>query len=73
MEDLLKAESDSIAAKEAIELFCYCARKFVGSLSAVLGGLDTLVFTGGMGENSAVVRRRICEGLSFLESVDPPK
>jgi acetate kinase len=72
MEDLLKAESESIAAKESIELFCYDARKFVGSLYSVLGGLDTLVFTGGMGENSAVVRKRICAGLDFLDiRLDP--
>lgn len=67
MEDLIKREQESAAAKEAIELFCYTARKFIGSLSAVLGGLDTLVFTGGIGENSGILRRRICEGLSFLE------
>ena len=67
MEDLLKAEPESISAREAIELFCYCARKFIGSLSAILGGLDTLIFTGGIGENSRVLRDRICEGLNFLE------
>ena len=74
MEDLLKAESDSIAAKESIELFCYCARKFIGSLSVVLGGLDTLVFTGGMGENSPDIRRRICEGVGLLNiRLDPAR
>ena len=72
MEDLLKVEADSIAAKESIELFCYCAIKFIGSLGVVLGGLDTLVFTGGMGENSPDIRRRICEGLSLLNiRLDP--
>jgi acetate kinase len=66
MKELLKEEANSVAAKEAIALFCYCARKFIGSLSAVLGGLDTLVFTGGMGEKSAEIRSRICADLSFL-------
>jgi acetate kinase len=68
MEDLLKAEEDSIRANEAIELFCYSAKKALGSLYAVLGGLDALIFTGGMGENSAVIRNRICENLTFLQS-----
>jgi acetate kinase len=72
MEDLLKVEKDSVAAKESIELFCYCAVKFIGSLSVVLGGLDNLVFTGGMGENSPAIRARICEGLGLLNiRLDP--
>ena len=72
MEDLLRAETESSEAREAIDLFCYYAKKFIGSLYSVLGGLDTLVFTGGMGENSAVVRKRICEGLNFLDiRLDP--
>jgi acetate kinase len=66
MEILLKAESKSTDAKEAVELFCYCARKFIGALFAVLNGLDTLVFTGGMGANSPVIRARICDGLGAL-------
>jgi acetate kinase len=66
MRDLLsKATTDSSAA-EAIDLFCYQARKFLGSLVAVLGGLETLVFTGGIGEHAPSVRSRICEGLEFL-------
>jgi acetate kinase len=67
MEELLKAETDSPAAREAIELFCYQAVKFIGSLYAVLGGLEKLVFTGGIGENSTVIRQRICKGLNFLD------
>ena len=67
MEELLNAESNSPAAKEAIDLFCYQAIKVIGSLYAVLGGLDTLVFTGGIGENSAIIRQRICGGLKFLD------
>ena len=47
-------------------MFCYAARKFVGALAAVLGGLDTLVFTGGIGERAAPVRARICDGLGHL-------
>ena len=67
MEELLKIETESAPAQEAVELFCRTARKFIGSLSAVLNGLDTLVFTGGMGENSPLIRQRICEGLGFLK------
>jgi acetate kinase len=64
MEDLLRSESAS--AEEAIQLFCYCAKKCIGSLYSVLGGLDTLVFAGGIGENSATLRKQLCEELSFL-------
>jgi acetate kinase len=66
MEELLKTESTP--AREAVELFCYCAKKALGSLYTVLGGVDALVFTGGMGENSSLIRARICEGLEFLKS-----
>ncbi|MDP2689240.1 MAG: acetate/propionate family kinase [Deltaproteobacteria bacterium] len=64
MEDLLR--STEARAALAVEIFCRQARKFIAALSTVLGGLDTLVFTGGMGENSPEVRRRICEGLEFM-------
>jgi acetate kinase len=53
-------------AAEAVALFCYQAKKWVGAFAAVLGGLDTLVFAGGIGENAPLVRARICEGLGFL-------
>jgi acetate kinase len=66
MQDLLSQESDDFRAMEAIEIFCYQAKKWVGAFSAVLGGLDTLVFAGGIGENVPTVRFRICEGLSYL-------
>lgn len=66
MRDLLGRESEDVRAAEAVELFCYQARKWIGSYAAVLGGLDTLVFAGGIGENAAPVRARICEGLGFL-------
>lgn len=53
-------------AKEAIELFCYRSVREIGALAAVLGGLDALIFTAGIGENSALVRRLICQPLSWL-------
>ncbi|NTW51105.1 MAG: acetate/propionate family kinase [Chlorobiaceae bacterium] len=66
MRDLLDAEKRNEAAHAAIELFCYHARKQIGALSAVLGGLDMLVFTGGIGEQASEIRSRICSGLEFL-------
>jgi acetate kinase len=66
MEDLLKEEATNPQAAEAVALFCYQAKKFLGALSAVLGGLDTLIFTGGIGENAPAVRERICEGMKFI-------
>jgi acetate kinase len=66
MRDLLeRAASDSKAA-EAIELYCYLARKNCGALTAVLGGVDTIVFTGGVGEHAAPIREKICAGLDYL-------
>src|SRR5664280_2285780 len=64
--DLLAKESDDIRAAEAVALFCYQAKKWIGAFAATLGGLDTLVFAGGIGENCPVIRSRICEGLEFL-------
>ena len=64
--DLLGREKQDVRAAEAITLFCYQGKKWIGAFAAALGGLDTLVFTGGIGENSSVVRARICEGLEFL-------
>ena len=64
--DLLARERDDARAAEAIELFCYSARKWIGSFAAALGGLDTLVFAGGIGENAPLVRSRICDELGFL-------
>ncbi|HTI08074.1 MAG TPA: acetate/propionate family kinase [Puia sp.] len=63
---LLEREASDPNAAEALTLFCYQAKKFIGALAAALGGLDTLVFTGGIGENSPVIRRRITDGLQFL-------
>jgi acetate kinase len=64
--DLLQREGTDVRAREALDLFCYQAKKWIGSFTAVLGGLDTVVFAGGIGENSAPIRARICAGLEFL-------
>jgi len=66
MRDLLASETQDVRAAEAVALFCYQAKKWIGSFAAALGGLDTLVFAGGIGENAPLVRARICEGLGFL-------
>jgi acetate kinase len=66
MRDLLKLEAGDTRSAEAVALFCYQVKKWVGAFAAVLGGLDTLVFAGGIGENAPVVRARICDGLGFL-------
>ena len=64
--DLLEREKADVRAAEAIAIFCQQAKKWIGALAAVLDGLDTLVFAAGIGENSAPIRQRICEGLEFL-------
>jgi acetate kinase len=66
MHDLLESQTIDIRAAEAVELFCYQAKKWIGAFAAALEGLDTLVFSGGMGENAPEIRSRICEGLGFL-------
>jgi acetate kinase len=66
MRDLLSREAAEVRAAEAVALFCYQAKKWVGAFAAALGGLDTLVFSAGIGERSATIRARICEGLDFL-------
>jgi acetate kinase len=66
MRDLLAREGRDRRAATAVALFCYQARKWIGSYAAALGGLDTLVFAGGIGENAPRVRARICLGLEFL-------
>jgi acetate kinase len=66
MRDLLSKEGEDVRAAEAVALFCYQVKKWIGSFAAALGGLDTIVFAGGIGENAPLVRARICEGLSFL-------
>ena len=70
--DLLAARSTDSRAEDAMEVFCYQARKFIGAYSAALGGIEALVFTGGIGEHSPEVRARICEKLNFLGiRIDP--
>jgi len=66
MRDLLERGTSDPRAAEAVALFCYQAKKFLGALVAALGGLDALVFTGGIGEHSSTVRERVCEDLEFL-------
>jgi acetate kinase len=66
MQDLLKSESQDVRASEAVAIFCYQIKKWVGAFAAALGGLDTLVFAGGIGENAPEIRARICDGLEFL-------
>jgi acetate kinase len=66
MKELLEKEVENPDAAEAVGLFCYQAKKFLGALAAILGGVDTLVFTGGIGENGAPIRERICKDMEFL-------
>jgi acetate kinase len=66
MRDLLGREAQDVRAAEAVALFCYQVKKWIGAFAAALGGLDTLVFAGGIGENAPTVRARICDGLGFL-------
>jgi acetate kinase len=66
MQDLTREKDRNPQAEEAINLFCYQAKKYLGALVSVLDGVETLIFTGGIGENSDLVRERICENLSYL-------
>ena len=66
LRDLLAREATDSRAAAAIELFCYQARKWIGSFAAALGGIETLVFSGGIGENAPIIRERICADLGFL-------
>jgi len=72
MRDLEARAAEDLRAAEAVEVFCYQAKKWIGALATVLGGVDTLVFAGGIGENGPEVRERICAGLDFLGiAIDP--
>ncbi len=74
MRELLDKEATDPRAAEAVEMFCYQASKGIGAFTAALGGLDTLVFAGGIGENAPPIRARICERLGFLGlALDPAK
>ena len=66
MKTLLEVRATDARAAEAVELFCHVLRKHIGALTAVLGGIDTLVFTGGIGEHAAPVREEACRGLEHL-------
>src|SRR5665213_1622730 len=66
MREIIKANETDNRASDAFELFCYQTKKWIGSYAAILGGLETLVFAGGIGENSPEVRSRICNGMKFL-------
>ena len=72
MQVLLAAEKADVRAAEAVALFCYQARKTVCAMAGALAGIDTLVFSGGVGEHAAPVRARICDGLGFLGIVLDP-
>jgi acetate kinase len=66
MRVLLDREARDVRAAEAVALFCYQIKKWIGAFAAALGGIDTLIFSGGIGENAPIVRARICDGLQFL-------
>jgi len=66
MRDLLAQEANDVRSAEAVALFCYQAKKWIGAFAAALSGLDTLVFAGGIGESAPLIRERICQGLGFL-------
>jgi acetate kinase len=66
LRDLLAREASDVRAAEAVALFCYQVKKWIGAFATALGGLDTLVFAGGIGENAPAIRARICDGLGFL-------
>lgn len=66
IQELLEIAPEDNHAEEAIQLFCYQVKKFTGALAAAMGGLDTFIFTGGIGEHAPEIRQRICEGMEFL-------
>jgi acetate kinase len=66
MGELIELETNDIRAADAVALFCYRVKKTIGAFAAALGGLNTLVFAGGIGENSPRVRAAVCDGLGFL-------
>ncbi len=66
MADLLESEKHDAAASDAVELYCRQAKKFLAAFAGMLGGLETLIFTAGIGENCPSIRWRICDELGFL-------
>ena len=74
MRELIDHEMQDARAAEAVSMFCYQVKKWIGAFAAAMGGVDTLVFSGGIGENAPIVRARICEGLGFLGiALDPQR
>ncbi len=73
LRDLCAREATDVRAAEAVELFCYQVRKWIGAFAAALGGVDTLVFSAGIGENAPSIRKRICAKLGFLGIELDPK
>lgn len=74
MHELIEQQTQHVRAAEAVALFCYQVKKWIGAFAAVLGGVDTLVFSGGIGENAPTIRTRICDGLGFLGvALDPQR
>ncbi len=66
MRELIKTQSTDTRAAEAVDLFCYQAKKWIGAYATVLCGIDTLIFSGGIGEHSPEIRSKICDCLGFL-------
>ncbi|SFO59568.1 acetate kinase [Chitinophaga sp. YR627] len=66
IQTLLEKEKTDPKAAEAVQLFCYQAKKYIGALTAATGGIDTLIFTGGIGLHAPQIRERICDGLTYL-------
>ena len=74
MHELIDREAEDARAADAVALFCYQVKKWIGAFAAALGGVDTLVFSGGIGENAPIIRARICDGLGFLGiALDPQR
>ena len=74
MRELMKRRTTDANAADAIELFCYQVKKCIGSFATVLGGMETLVFSGGIGEHSPETRAGICTGMEFLGiDLDPER
>jgi acetate kinase len=74
MRELLARESADTNCADAVAVYCHAVKKAVGALAATIGGIETLVFSGGIGEHAAPVRARICEGLGHLGvCLDPEK
>lgn len=74
MRALIEQETRDARAAESVALFCYQVKKWIGAFAAALGGVDIVVFAGGIGENAPTVRARICDGLGFLGiTLDPQR